>query len=350
MKINTNSFVVYSSITCIKRLWQTLYAQNTTFSFYQSYAWNECLEKRQRKQFVRSEKLEYWVFKERVIFPLLFDNELCQIHLLGYADSSDYLSPIFSNEGRELVEEAILSLHQQLSGYQLIFSKISEKSTFYAVLEKLRGKLSCEKTPSVCMCIDTQTYTPTFYDSLSKSARNTYRTACNRIKKQGWKCEVSVSFTCLSARKATQLYKLYRLRRQDCDSRAQWYKKLLFFIKRILEISGLYRSHDPLTSYSQLCPVFLAQVHINGELAGFCEGGLSNDGHTLCVSRVATNKTYYHYSPGQILFIRAIDEIKHTVRYFDLTRGNENYKIKLGAKPHYNYIFTIRNFSEVKND
>lgn len=344
MKINANSFTVYSTITCIKSLWQTLYAQNTTFSFYQSYVWNECLEKRQRKQFVRSEKLEYWVFKERIILPLLLDDKHRQVHLLGHADASDYLSPIFASEDSELAKEAILSLHRQLSGYQLIFSKISEKSAFYAVLEKLRGKLSYEKTPSVCMCIDTQTYTHTFYDSLSKSARNTYRTACNRIKKQGWGCGVSVSFACLSAQMAEQLYKLYRSRRQDCDPRARWYKKLIFFIKRILEISRLYRPLDPLTRYSQLCPVFLAQVHINGELAGFCEGVLSTDGHALCIARVATNKTYYHYSPGQILFIRAIDEIKHTVRYFDLTRGNEDYKIKLGATPHYNFVFAIQNF------
>jgi CelD/BcsL family acetyltransferase involved in cellulose biosynthesis len=96
-----------------------------------------------------------------------------------------------------------------------------------------------------------------------------------------------------------------------------------------------------LSRYSQLCPVFLAQTFINGELAAFCEGVLCNDGQTLCIARVATKKAYYHYSPGQILFVRAIDEIKNNVRYFDLTRGDEDYKVKLGAKPHANFLFEI---------
>ena len=110
-------------------------------------------------------------------------------------------------------------------------------------------------------------------------------------------------------------------------------------IKKILLKTGLYKRIDPLTLYSRVCPVFLAQIHINGKLAAFCEGALSVDKNTLYIARVATNKDFYHYSPGQILFINVIDKIKNEIRFFDLTRGNEDYKIKLGAKPHYNYLF-----------
>ena len=341
MKNSANSyFSVYNSIKDIKNLWQEIYVQNPNFSFYQSQEWNEYLEQKIKTGF-NNLQAEYWVFKKQIIFPLLIDNKQRIIFLLGHNEASDYLSPIYARHNIVLLKEALIKFCQGSQGYKIIFSKIQGQSQLFNILEALKteGLLSFESKSSICMSIDTKTDTPTFYDSLSKSARNTYRTACNRIKKQGWGIELSVSNTCLDTLTSNALYKLYRQRRRDCDPRAAWYKKLIFWVKKALEQTGLYKRIDPLTLYSRVCPVFLAQIHINGKLAAFCEGALSVDKNTLHIARVATDKNFYHYSPGQILFVRVIDQIKDKVRYFDLTRGNEDYKVKLGARPHYNYSF-----------
>ena len=114
-------------------------------------------------------------------------------------------------------------------------------------------------------------------------------------------------------------------------------KKTVKFIARCLRLIG---DIDVLSEYSQCDSVFLSTIIINNEIAAYCEGGFNNN-NVLSIARVATNLDYYHFSPGQILLIETIESIRETVRYFDLTRGLEEYKFKLGGCLHNNYKFTI---------
>ena len=101
---------------------------------------------------------------------------------------------------------------------------------------------------------------------------------------------------------------------------------------------------DILTKYSLSHNVFISKITINSNVAGFFEGIESSDSKILYILRVATNKKYYHYSPGQILFCNEIENLKKTYNYFDLTRGAEDYKLKLNGiiKVNHNYVIEVK--------
>ena len=113
---------------------------------------------------------------------------------------------------------------------------------------------------------------------------------------------------------------------------------MISILKRILYFSNIERKTDVLSVISVSHKVFLSEINIDGNCAAFCEGFRDRKG-TLTIVRVATNSDYYKYSPGQILLIDTIENIKDSVQYFDLTRGTEEYKFKLGGIVHHNYCY-----------
>lgn len=336
---------IYNTIKEISPLWNKLYVNNPNLTWFQSYNWNESLEKKfwGRKHTRYSKcRLIYIVFDKKIIVPLVENRKKKLISLLGNDESSDYLSFIFGSTVTE--QELYIACIEIFSGYRnykFILDKIYNNSLCVALNRFLEDKrLSCQVYKKECVHVVTQTESESFYKSLSKSSRQNYRTAINRIKKTGYSYEIKTDVRQVSISESEVLYEMYAERRAICDNlnlKGQLISKAREFIKGILRENDI----DVLSDYCVKEPVFLSEILIDGKLAAYCEGNINNDKQAILISRVAIKKEFYNFSPGHILLIDTIENVKDKFRYFDLTRGTETYKFKLGGKIHYNYCYEL---------
>ena len=335
---------IYKSIHEIKETWIKTYSKSKVLSIFQSYEWNETLEssfKAHRfSKYYRCE-LEYWVYDDEIIFPLVNAKAKKSYTLLGQLESSDYLSPIFCERDVEKLHDALLDLIRCMAGFYLKLDRINQSNPFKNTIENLYASndIIYDKQIRECVCVDTRTNTETYVESLSKSTKQNYRTAINRIHKANMKYSVEIRVGTISDELVSTLYSIYCERRDDCDSRSAFLKTASNTAKKLLSQCGLEKGVDPLSEYSKKKSVFLGYILIESEIAAFCEGGICNETNALCIARVATKGKYYQFSPGQILLNQVIDRIRKEIVYFDLTRGIEEYKFKLGGKVHNNYCY-----------
>ena len=334
----------YKRITEIEHIWNKLYKSSLEMSFFQSYEWNLAAEMnffRKKEQF-KGRKLIYMVFEESLIMPLVVDYIKKEISILGQDESSDYLSFIYQVFNPDDVVNAINYVLDKYSEYKLILDKINQNNLLTKYIQRGIDSVTVIENRKDCVYIPTKRENSSFYESLSKGTRQNYRTAKNRLKNDGHTYQVRIEDGKISQEKAQRLYDLYRARRNDCDSRNELYKTVSRTLKMLAEIVLSRKPIDLLSYYAQHESVFLSGIYIDGELAAFCEGSYNNRNDVISIARVATNSKYYTYSPGQILLIDTIESVKNDVAYFDLTRGSEDYKFKLGGIAHSNRCFILK--------
>lgn len=327
----------------IKLIWDRLYKSGIEMSFFQSFEWNAALETNfyRKKEHYKGHKLLYMVFNECLILPLVVDYRKKKICLLGQEEPSDYLSFIYAVYNPEAIAEAITVVLNKFPGYQLILDKINQNNPMTKKLQEGIDTISITEIEKECVCIPTKKEYASFYESLSKSTRQNYRTAKNRLKRDKCSYQVRIKTGKIDEKQSQRLLGLYKARRGDCDKRSKLIKVATKMLKTFFDRTFNSTPLDLLSYYSQREAVFLSEIYINGERAAFCEGNYNNRADVISIARVATNSKYYIYSPGQILLIETIENIRNEVEYLDLTRGSEDYKFKLGGIKHSNRCFTL---------
>lgn len=334
----------FQSIQEIKNLWLDLYNENPDLTVFQSYQWNVIQEQHfygQKLLYISCE-LIYFVCNNFLIFPLIINRLKKKIFFLGQEEPSDYLSPIYKKNLSDIDFDQFISyLKEHYHQYELILDRINTSNPFYRVVEQYSVSHNINIIIKECVKIHLNTESNTFYESLSKSARQNYRTAKNRLAKDGKSYEIIIEQNHLSPKKIIELYSLYKERRNNKDKNSKFKIIFIKFLKTTLSFLGLFKKNDILSLFSKNNKTFLAEIKINQELAAFCEG-VTERNKTLTIIRVATNNKYYKYSPGQILLIDTIEQIKNKFEVFDLTRGTEDYKFHLGGKIHNNYCLSFK--------
>lgn len=319
----------FTNIQQLADLWKQTEAVQVGDPF-RSYDW-ECLV----AKYASAKKQLFLVIDHRCIFPFEILRKEKRIVFLGEDSSSDYLGPAFSAISAEDIRQCVDYLRKKYPGYCLEMNRICPWNPSYAELEALVSSMELEKSQYPCVHVDLDRSKP-FYDTLSKHTRQNYRTAVNRISKQELPVTVIYEERVLTAAEADTLFRLYVVRRDDVYSGSgQW---LRYYIHRIIRtVSPLKASRDVMSVYAQNHPVCYGKIEISGEIAAYFLGIRS--GRSIAVCRVATNKNYYEYSPGLVMFVKLLEEVKENTDVFDLTRGTESYKFQLGGTEHpiYNY-------------
>ncbi len=334
--------VIYNRIEQIKELWKELFEENSDLTFFQSYEWNECLERRfQRLHLIKYPHfhLEYAVLCNSIIAPLIINEKEKKVFILGHDEMSDYLSFVYRDNEIEELDEHIYEIVSYYQGYSIQLSKINESFKMKRAIEHL---ISCHN-----ICLETHTtacvfipmsFEDSLYTSMSKSKKQNYRTSLNRLKKDGKSYKIETHYGPIKKPLELELYRLYFQRRNECDEKKPGLYSRLRYRYGLSKYGNQY---DVLSCYASDNPVYLAMIHIEGKLAAFCEGAYSNNRKRLCISRVAINSEYAKYSPGIIMLVDIINKQKSRLDYFDLTRGQESYKYDLGGILHRNYSYTI---------
>lgn len=334
----------YSTIEQIEELWKKLYKDNPSLSWFQSYLWNEALEKAFYNRRIRYHgyTLKYIVYDQRFIIPLVLNKKEKSIELLGAKESSDYLSFIYDCAATDLELISWINYFlNEFKGYSICLERINEHNRLSSILKETvkLSNMVCRIEERECVVVKTNTNTDVFVSSLSKSARQNYRTAINRINKAGSKYKVIIDFDTISTSTQIELLNLYKERRTDCDCSDNVSSRTISLAKNFIKTIMGEKDLDVLSEYSKKDKVFVSQIFIDDVLAAFCEGNFNNRTECISIARVATNSQFYKYSPGMIMLIDTIEQLKTNISFFDLTRGTEDYKFKLGGVIHNNICF-----------
>lgn len=254
---------------------------------------------------------------------------------------SDYLSFICPDDISSVSHDYINDIVNQVgSDYEYVFDKINQNLYFCHYLDRLSDKYDTNKIEKVCAQIDLRNAPESFYETLSKNVRQNYRTAKNRLQKDGHSYSVEVLQTNISQEETKELFSIYRERREDCDGEVS---KTRQFVKSCLTLLGIEKYIDIMSEYAKVTPLFYGKIIIDGnDIGAFCEGQYNCDKNIISIGRIATKGIYYKYSPGLIMLVEIIESLKNDINYFDLTRGSEDYKFKLGGIVHNNFCFKIK--------
>ena len=334
----------YKDISDVQALWERLYLQNSTNTFYQSYYWNYLLylDFIGNKLFTLSKKLVFFVYDNKIIAPLVIDSEKKIISILGEGSSSDYLSFVFADGQSSEVISMLSHLFDLYPDYVFRADRINENCEFCKILNGFHVEgLKKEVIDKSCVHVKLDRTTPTHYDKLSKHIRQNYRTAQNRMQSDSFEVEFTSNIGPIDRTLSKHLLQIYKQRRQKCSNVGAFTFLLRTIIKNILDIMRISNHKDILSEYSNCQEVFYSCLKLNGEIASFCEGAINNN-KSVSINRVSINQQYRKYSPGLIMLVKTIDSLPKDIQYFDLTRGEEKYKYQLGGIKHLNKCYLLR--------
>ena len=95
---------------------------------------------------------------------------------------------------------------------------------------------------------------------------------------------------------------------------------------------------------------FISILKIDGIVAAYMHGFLSNHNDVAVIPRLAINSDFNVYCPGGLLIIHTIKWLINntSIRNLDLSRGDEKYKYVYGVTEHYNWDYIVRWCSETE--
>lgn len=170
-----------------------------------------------------------------------------------------------------------------------------------------------------------------YLSRLSKSTKQNLRTAENRLKREN-KTFKLLSNLCqpLPDEILHECIDIY------CERQREKYGKGLF---NQLLIKTFNYSTEMLRKQKGV----IITLMIDGNVAAFMFGYINHIRKSYEVPKLAISDRYAFYSPGMILVNRSIQLFTDTtdIRFLDLCRGTEQYKLKMGGKIYHTYNYTI---------
>lgn len=218
-------------------------------------------------------------------------------------------------------------LMKEFSDSSFHFNRVKEDSLIYPILNMISSPRDCED----CVKIDLVGNYDHYFGSLSKNARQNFRTANNRILK----ASKDLSFTRVSGKDISRdlLDEMIALYLKRLNSH---YKSVNFF-------DGIFYKTFDLGFISMknldFTEVFL--MYVDGKLAAFML--CLRNGDELLVPRLAIDASFSFYSPGVLLVNYAIKYLLNdgVIKTFDLMQGKEAYKFQVGGAMHQCFSFEL---------
>lgn len=170
-----------------------------------------------------------------------------------------------------------------------------------------------------------------YVGSLSKSVRQNLRTAVNRLNREHKTYELLNNINSpLSNEIVKQCIDLYCARQKNK------------YMKNILNLIMIKTINFQSQMMYQQKGIFFV-LTIDSKVASFMFGYQCEN--SLEIPKLAINDTFGFYSPGMLLVNKTIEFLANEteIRYLDLCRGTEPYKLKMGGGIYktYNYLIEL---------
>ncbi len=323
--------------------WNRLYESNPHLSPYQSYSFNLAVRSVTRLSPRRYNLTPvFFVFyglqgEARLIAPLYVRKARngTKVYLFTDFMPAGYSDLIYSPDLTQQEFDVALSvIATELGNPMFLFRKVNQQSLLNQFLRCSNydmhdiGRQTCVEIPRM------SSYGK-YWESLSKSTRQSIRTSINRLEREGYAWEVKlIQGEPLSSSTMRTLMDIYFKRYSQRGYRGLR-SRLLAFSKRYL---------NPVTRALQHSDEsFCAILEIEGTPAAFC-AGFERQGGRLVIPFLSIDCDWGRYSPGGLLITEIMEWLHEQKMHssLDLSRGGEKYKYRYGGKDHFNYNYEFR--------
>lgn len=274
----------------------------------------------------------------RLIAPLVKIGD--GLYFLGWDSWSDYLDFLYAPDLTQQEFDFFLDETLERFSYRYFaLHCIRRESPTCGLMEahltaRPEQYVRVSRDESGCVAINLPGSLEEYKKLLSKSTRQNLRTARNRLEKDGLCGSLSIytpgSIPEPVIRDTQAVYQARRIAAEP-DVKSQ-------LKRRIRKLTG-QTDHTiaqamPLIEGGMTAVFGISAGDTPPKTGAFCYGVRWGD--TLLGLQVAVNMDYAKYSPGMLLFYDLIERFYETgsCRRIDLTRGQEEYKYKLGGQRH----------------
>lgn len=337
----------------LEPIWKQL-ERGQDMTVFQSYKWNELLyEEWSRSKYQKLFcSLEVYFLSEnsevKLLVPLLVQRKSTRnkwfgrekgIYILGHGSYSDYLNVIYDFSEESMFECLIDTIQRDYPHIPCIFTDIRE-NTYFCRFFETKGMVPANVTVSVSVkkLEDEEAYT----SSLSKHTRQNLRTALNRMKKDGMEYELRTYDTIHDPDLLDALRRVHVKRMQEKNaSSIDILHKISAWIRILVRTYREYNNNIIYSSMQNMEQSCLVMVLINSQVAGYLYG--LKDGSVIRIMQNCVDEQFKYYSP---MFRGTYDFLVQcyrdsTLSEVDFTRGNEDYKYRLGGEESKLYKYVI---------
>ncbi len=278
------------------------------------------------------------------VVPFLVNKKTKEIYLRGQYTAAGHLGAFYTGEWTyEAFMQGMASLGNRFAGYQLVLDRIYEDSLLASYAEQYCASGGQPVEKEACVAIPIQSGYEAWYSGLSRKSRYHVRVTYSRLEKEAAAWQLKPVFTKRDTNKDIFARSLFYSRRifsknnHDFGLATPVFQALHTISKLVLPMTKALK---------RLQEAFHMEVYINGEMAAFLSGFLI-EGDRLVVPRLAIDLKYKHYNPGSLLISETIkylsNELKdYNIKFLDLARGDEPYKLDHGGEVYYNLRFKMQ--------
>jgi len=337
----------------VETLWKRL-QNGKDMTVFQSIEWNKLLfdewnRYRYNKLFSYVEIYVVICERYKMIVPLLVQERTTNVrgwigrreglYLLGQGSYSDYLNFIYSELSEEVISFFLQFIKKKYSRLVLYLYDMRENTTLCNYLISHYVNIS----EDVAISIKVVQKPEKFNEMISKHTRQNLRTALNRMNKDDmqYRWEQYGIINDEEMLNNLLLIHIKRMKTKNSSNKNLLYKLSAFIRTRLI----IYREkHNNIVRNSMVtlensCTVV---VRLKGIIVGYIYGLIDKDG-VIRIMQNCVDENYRFYSPmfrGIYDFILDCS-IKDEIREIDFTRGDEEYKYKLGGVETKLYNFEL---------
>ncbi len=342
-----------NDLSSMEKDWRRLSAGNE-MTVFQSYEWNRLLVKewRGQKAHVVSGKCMVYAAKEEdnimMILPVVIQSFSTKtkwfgkekgIYILGNGSYSDYLNLIYSDFDPVVFEKLYQRIKGDYPGYPLYITDVREDTSFCRYLQEKGVSPDKEK---ISVAVKRKDSIDDYTLSLSRQTKQNLRTSLNRMNRDGvvYRYEILGKMTddgLMGTLIDIHTSRLINKLRGNAEKAGNSFST---FRKWVLK----YKEKKNVIQYSmkEMDNSCIVVVYLNDVVAGYLYG--LRDKQSIRIMQNCFDETYKFYSP---LFRAAYDFIvdkqyeNENVPEIDFTRGNEDYKYRLGGEETKLYHFVL---------
>lgn len=337
----------------LKDVWTPLEAGEEMTAF-QTLEWNRLLIKEWegwQLHALYSEVYVYAAFEGRepvMLFPAIVYTMTTKtkwfgskkgVYLLGQGSYSDYMTPIYRSFSAEAFEAICAAIRREFPSYSICLDSVRADSQLAAYLIEQGTE---HKVSTISVSVKKRESIEDYRASLSAKTRANLRQAERRMAKDNM--DYSVEF-CGRVKDPALLKEMVDIHVKRMLTKNTKHGDLIHvmssYVRKAYRQYRDYHNNIIAMSMQENEASVLVLIRLNGQLAGY-DYGLREAG-AVRLLQTCFDETYKFYSPlfkGIYDFIVKCYETE-TIREIDLTRGDEDYKFKLGGEGLELYEFSL---------
>lgn len=319
----------------IKELWKKLEI-GKEMTFFQSYEWSILLYRQWGNSIFERRTSDIVIYyNKKIIAPFIIKRIGMSykgiglkrgIYFLGTGSYSDYMNFVYDQISEKEIYEFMNYVVNDNPQFMFYMFYINESNKLCTLIDSSK-KISSD----IAVTISTKISAEEYCKLLSKSTRQNLRTALNRMNKDNLSYKIDMIDGILPEELAEELIIMHRKRVKSKNNKEP--KKNLYTLLLKAQVDYKEKNNNIIKCAMKTIEKGVTIiVYLNNKIVGYLYGFY--DDKSIRIVHNCFNEEYAFYSPmfrGTYDFLRECCG-NSIIDIVDFTRGNEEYKYKLGGK------------------